>query len=350
MWIIICMLSGGCRPDRRAEPSPDQKQEPGMQSVPSPSALPESFLRPRAISSPPPADKPLPSLAPTAPPAPSVPPAAAPSPAATAGPAPEKKAPPAAVPKKDKPPAKQAAQADAGQKIRQKAESGARTGAGKAGSLTELRRKYADSFIFSGRSGKRQIALTFDDAPDTLYTPRVLDILKKNNVKATFFIVGSRAEQHPDIVKRIAREGHVIGNHSYGHALLKKLPQEKFIEEIEHTQKVLAPLAGYTPRLVRPPYGAVNDDELAWLKEQGYLTVNWNVDPEDWKGTAGSEVLRRSIQGAGPGSIILMHSATGQGGSLQGTIDALPGMIEALRGKGFELVTLPDLLQTSKAK
>lgn len=288
-------------------------------------------------------------------PSPSLPPAASPSPSAasaekqepSAASLPAVTAPPAIPPVKKKPAAKQAAKGSKGV-----ARKSGGTGAKSKGSssLSELRVKYADSFIFSGSASKMQVALTFDDAPDTLYTPRVLDILRKNGVKATFFLVGNRAEKHPDMVRRIVREGHVIGNHSYGHALLKKLEWGQFVQEIERAEKVLAPLAGYKPRLVRPPYGAVNDAELAWLKTQGYVTVNWNVDPQDWKGVSGSEVLKRSLDAASPGAIILMHSATGQGGSLQGTVDALPGMIEALQAKGYKLVTLPELLGTNKAK
>lgn len=216
--------------------------------------------------------------------------------------------------------------------------------------LAELRQKYSGSFIFQGSTAERRIALTFDDAPDTVYTPQVLDILKRYQVKATFFVVGYRASLHPDTVRRIVREGHVVGNHSYGHSQLKKLPRSKFIQEVEKAERVLAPLAGYKPRLIRPPYGAVNDEELAWLADQGYLTVNWNVDPEDWRGFSKDVILQRSLHAAGPGSIILMHSATGTGGSLEGTVEALPDLIEGLRSKGYELVTLPVLLQSSKSK
>lgn len=286
------------------------------------------------------ADSPVPS--------PSTAPEPVPSPAASTVPP---------VKKPDKPAVKQENKTNdqtktktGGSKTQKKDSSKNASQARSGGSLTELRRKYADTFIFQGKSGKKQIALTFDDAPDTHYTPKVLEILRKNGVKATFFIVGQRAATYPDMVKRIIREGHVIGNHSYDHAQLKKLSQERFIRQIQQTEDVLTPLAGYTPRLVRPPYGAVNDAELAWLKEQGYLTVNWNVDPQDWKGVSGSEVLKCSMDGAAPGAIILMHSAIGQGGSLQGTIDALPGLIEGLQGKGYQLVTLPELLQTKKSK
>lgn len=291
------------------------------------------------------------------PPAPPEPPAVSPSPASTTPtPTPEPSPEPTPAPTPAAPAKQPEPSPRAKAKAAKRASGGAggssvqaRTGAGSL-SLSELRKKYAGSFIFQGSKAQKRIALTFDDAPDTVYTPKVLDILKKHKVKATFFVVGYRAAQHPEAVKRMVREGHVVGNHSYGHSQLKKLSQAKFIQEVEKAGEVLAPLAGYTPRLVRPPYGAVNDSELAWLKDQGYLTVNWNVDPEDWRGVPKDVVLRRSLDAASPGSIILMHSATGTGGSLQGTVEALPELIEGLRSKGYELVTLPELLHTAKSK
>lgn len=346
-WIPFCaafvLLLSGCMGGTRdkavtpmSEPVPTAPIAEPAPVLPNPTAA-----SPLVLSPAPPASA-APSSAAASPAAES--PAASPSPSAkaSAAPAAAKKA----SPKKDKPAGAHKSEQAAG---RSKAQSG-NAGAAKLNSLSELRQKYADSFIFRGSGAKQQIALTFDDAPDTRYTPQVLDILKKHNVKATFFVIGKLAEKHPDMVKRIVREGHVLGNHTYNHAQLKKLPMDKFIEDIEKSEAALSPLAGYTPRLIRPPYGAVTDDELAWLKEEGYLTVNWNIDPEDWRGVSGEQVLKRSMEGAKPGAIILMHCATGPDGSLQGTIDALPELISGLRAKGYELVTLPQLLETNKGK
>lgn len=219
-----------------------------------------------------------------------------------------------------------------------------------AGSLVELRQKYAETFIFEGNRNRNQIALTFDDAPDSLYTPQILDILKQYGVKATFFIVGYRAEEHPDVVRRIVREGHAIGNHSYSHAQLNKLTTADFIRELERTERILAKLVGYAPKMVRPPYGAIRDDQLAWLAENRYLTVNWNVDPEDWKGLSKTAITNHVLSAAKAGSIILMHSGTGQGGDLSGGVAALPEIIEKLTGKGYELVPLTEMLDVPVAR
>jgi polysaccharide deacetylase family sporulation protein PdaB len=337
--------TGGCLAEKRADEAPIVRPAPERYAVLDASPAPAEYYGPPA----PPASgspTPLPAAIPEL-----TPPAAEPSTGIAAAEATPTPAPP--VKKKDQPAAAKQAVQEKNKKgnAKQAQKSDVAAKANNAGtSLSELRKKYSDSFIFHGPSASKQIALTFDDAPDTVYTPKVLDILKKNGVKATFFIIGNLAEKHPEIVRRIVREGHVIGNHSYGHAQLKKLSQAKFIQEIEKTEQVLLPLVGYTPHLMRPPYGAVNDEELAWLKENGYLTVNWNVDPQDWKGLPGKEVYDRAVATAVSGSIILMHSATGEGGSLQGTVEALPDIIETLRGKGYKLVTLPELLQTKKGK
>lgn len=375
--VVVAMLLGGCgtgahggRETQSGDAAEIRQQDGGSPlPIPVPEAVQDQDAGPGGLTQGKPPEMPPPaSFDPAAEtPAPGEPvygpplPPPEPSPAAAANPPPPPPTPAPATPQSSTSAAAAKAQktgAAARKKSRDQSAEQQLTGKqssrsgtiGKTTSLTELRRKYEGSFIFQGKTDRKQIALTFDDAPDTQYTPQVLDILKRYKVKATFFVVGYRAAEHPEVVKRIVREGHIIGNHSYGHAQLKKLPQSKFIREIEKSEQVLSPLAGYTPRLVRPPYGAVNEDELSWLKDNGYLTVNWNVDPEDWRGHSKDMVLKRTLDAAGPGAIILMHSATGDGGSLQGTVDALPDVIETLRGKGYELVPLTELLQTKKSK
>src|SRR5690606_33012994 len=132
-------------------------------------------------------------------------------------------------------------------------------------SLADLHQKYKSNFILSGPPHKREIALTFDDAPDTYFTPQVLDALKKMNVKATFFIVGNRAEKHPEIVRRMVREGHAIGNHSYNHANFNKLSDAALRAQIKKTDEILEKLIGYRPVIVRPPYGNVTEGQIKWL-------------------------------------------------------------------------------------
>jgi peptidoglycan-N-acetylglucosamine deacetylase len=215
--------------------------------------------------------------------------------------------------------------------------------------LGQLRQKYADTFKTNGPSTK-QVALTFDDVPDPRFTPQVLDILKKYEVRATFFIVGSRAEKHPDLVKRMVKEGHIVGNHSYNHPEFSKLTMNAFRKQILHTGEIIRNLTGYTPKMIRPPYGDINEQQLQWAARQQYSIVNWNVDSLDWKGLSKDKVKENILSAVKPGSIVLQHAGGGVGSNLNGTIEALPEIIEELRNRGYELVTLDEMLGLSKAK
>lgn len=215
--------------------------------------------------------------------------------------------------------------------------------------LGMLRKKYAETFKMRGPH-TRQIALTFDDVPDSRYTPQVLDALKANGIKATFFIVGHRAQKHPDIVRRIIREGHAIGNHSYTHPDFRKASMERFKSQIWRTERVLYGTTGYRPKLIRPPYGEITEPQIRWARRNGYMIVNWDVDSLDWKGLNQKQIQHNVIPAAGPGSIILMHAGGGTGSNLNGTVKSLPGMITALKAKGYSFVTVPELLRVSERK
>ncbi|UFJ39848.1 polysaccharide deacetylase family protein [Brevibacillus humidisoli] len=214
--------------------------------------------------------------------------------------------------------------------------------------LADLHRKYPTTFRLSGAPVKRQVALTFDDGPDVVFTPRVLDVLKKHNVKATFFLVGKRVEAHPEVVKRMVREGHEVGNHSYSHANLPKLKPHPFHVEVLRTQDVIARHSGYRPKFIRPPYGAIEEEQIKWLASQGFTMVNWNVDSLDWKGLSADQVADNVLSNVAQGAIILQHSAGGHGEDLSGTIDALPKIIEKLKADGVSFVTVSQLLELPK--
>lgn len=210
-------------------------------------------------------------------------------------------------------------------------------------SLSQLMKKYPDTFRTSGPRVKK-IALTFDDVPDPRFTGKVLDVLKEHHVNATFFAVGERAKKHPGLVKRMHQEGHAIGNHSYNHAQLNKLSLHKFKDQIERTNQVIKSITGIEPRLIRPPYGEINEEQLQWARKNGFKVVNWNVDSLDWKGLGKDEVMSNILSTVGPGSIVLQHAGGGVGSDLTGTIEALPGIIKELRSKGYTFVTLPEML------
>lgn len=189
----------------------------------------------------------------------------------------------------------------------------------------------------------KQVALTFDDGPDSKYTPMVLDILKQYEVKATFFVVGRQVVNHPDVLKRIHDEGHSIGNHSWDHANLTKLSPNQIQKEIKSTDEAIEKVIGSYSPMVRAPYGAVNASIKRNLTSAGRELVNWTVDTKDWTGAASADMVELARKRTKNGGIILMHSFGGKNGKLDNTIEALPLMIEALKQDGYAFVTVPEL-------
>ncbi|RRJ67765.1 polysaccharide deacetylase family protein [Paenibacillus oralis] len=217
----------------------------------------------------------------------------------------------------------------------------------KPADLGELQRKYSETFKFHGPKVK-QVALTFDDGPDPRFTPQVLDVLQREGVKATFFVLGNRAKKFPALVKRIHHEGHLIGNHSFSHPNFGKRSLKQFQTEILRTEKIIKQTVGYRPKLIRPPYGEIRETQIQWVKKNGCTIVNWNVDSLDWKGLDKAKVEANVLGAAGPGSIVLFHAGGGVGSNLNGTIQALPDIIQTMRAKGYQFVDLAELLHTVK--
>ncbi|PFJ08371.1 polysaccharide deacetylase [Bacillus cereus] len=206
--------------------------------------------------------------------------------------------------------------------------------------------KYA--YAFSGPYNKAEVALTFDDGPDLVFTPKILDKLQKHNVKATFFLLGKNAEKYPNVVKRIADEGHVIGNHTYSHPNLAKVNESEYHAQIIKTEEILKRLAGYAPKFIRPPYGEILENQLKWATEQNFMIVQWSVDTVDWKGVSADTITNKVLGNSFPGSIILQHSTSDV--PLQGSVDALDKIIPQLKMKGARFVTLSSMFQTSKER
>ncbi len=177
------------------------------------------------------------------------------------------------------------------------------------------------------------MALTFDDGPDPRYTPKVLDILAQHKTHATFFLVGTRAAAHPDIVRRIHQEGHEIGNHSWDHANLTRLSAGEIRDQVSRTQAAIIAAGVPAPRWFRPPYGAVNAQVRAHVP---LALALWNVDPEDW-GKKNHHLIKDHINAhAGRGRIVDLHDMHGP------TVEALPIIIQDLSGQ-YKLVTMSQL-------
>lgn len=190
------------------------------------------------------------------------------------------------------------------------------------------------------------LALTFDDGPHPQLTPKLLDILRQQGVRATFYVVGKNVEMYPDIARRIVAEGHEIANHSWSHPVLTKVSAAKMNQEIESTCAVIERVTGRRPTTMRPPYGAVNDRvRQAILQDHKLDVILWSVDPLDWKRPGASVVTQRMVQGAKPGAILLAHDIH------PGTIEAMPQTIAQLKAKGYGFATVSQLiaLQESSA-
>lgn len=187
-------------------------------------------------------------------------------------------------------------------------------------------------------SGK-YIAMTFDDGPHPSNTPRLLDILRARNIKATFYVIGRNVDLYPQIVRRCVAEGHEIGNHTYTHRLLSKLSDSEVRSELSRCRDAVGRAAGIQPRTLRPPYGGLLQRQREMVNaEFGYPTIMWNVDPLDWKRPGPSVVCSRILSHTTPGSIVLSHDLHAP------TIDAMPSTLDGLLQRGFQFVTVSQLL------
>lgn len=210
--------------------------------------------------------------------------------------------------------------------------------------ISQVRRAYPADFVVSGPSTAKRVALTFDDGPDARYTPAVLDILRDENVPATFFVVGNLIDRYPQVVERIQAEGHVIGSHSWSHANLRELTPAAALLELQRAEGAIFGRTGHLPALFRAPYGAVNMENMQLLVARGCKNIFWTADSLDWDLKDPDQVLVHTLTGTRRGAIILMHSAGGRDQNLDAGLAALPDLIYTLRAQGYEFVTVDELL------
>lgn len=199
-----------------------------------------------------------------------------------------------------------------------------------------------------GAGGGRRFALTFDDGPDPTWTPRILDILRKYRVKATFFLIGQNAEENPGLVRRILAEGHEIGSHSYTHPNLGLASPEQVKLELNATQRLIESVTGRSTTLFRPPYDADSSPtdvtQLAPLEladRMNYVTVLESIDPQDWSRPGEDEIVSRVRQQLDSGTNILLHDG---GGDRSQTVAALPRILDYIQNRGNEVVPLHELV------
>lgn len=186
------------------------------------------------------------------------------------------------------------------------------------------------------------VAITYDDGPGA-ETNRLLDKLKAKNAHASFMVIAPSAEQHPELLKRMKAEGHTIGNHTKSHRQLNTLPYDQVSQEIDAGNAAIKKATGQSTRWVRPPYGATNPTVDQATRDKGVSQALWDVDTVDWKDRNSEHVCSSAVQGARAGSIVLMHDIHPT------TVDAADCVIDGLRAKGLEPVSLDRLLRTPAA-
>jgi peptidoglycan/xylan/chitin deacetylase (PgdA/CDA1 family) len=187
---------------------------------------------------------------------------------------------------------------------------------------------------------ERVAYITFDDGPSPVWTPRILDILQREHVRATFFVLGFRSEKYPWLVRRIHKEGHEIGNHGYYHTYIVHQNQRWVQAEVRRADAAIEAACGVKPMYFRPPGGILNAANLQAVRKMGHPIAMWTVDTNDWKATSAASIIGTIRRDVKPGAIILMHD--GIDSSSRYTVKALPSVIHYLRQAGYSLQVLPE--------
>jgi len=209
--------------------------------------------------------------------------------------------------------------------------------------LDALPREGPVTAILEGSLTAGRVALTIDDGPHPLTTPLMLDVLRREGVRATFFLVGENAEQFPELVRMIARDGHEIGNHTYSHIDLAELNPRGVWTQLRGCDRAIERACGVTPRLMRPPGGSCSELALRVTDALGYSTVLWTANTGDWKDQGREAILANGLTRLRSGSIILMHQ-----GDLW-SLEALPELIARVRQVGLEVGTVTEALGAETA-
>ncbi|ADI02276.1 MULTISPECIES: polysaccharide deacetylase family sporulation protein PdaB [Syntrophothermus] len=198
--------------------------------------------------------------------------------------------------------------------------------------------------IFEVPTNKKIVALTFDISWGNTTPMPVIEILKKEAVRCTFFLSGPWVRQYPDIPQRIKADGHEIGSHGNRHVNLSTLSKAEIKKEIEEAHKAIQEVTGIEPNLIRTPNGDYNDTVIQTAEECNYRVIQWSVDSLDWMNPGVDIIVERVTKKVHPGAIILMHASD----TCKQTTEALPRIIQGLKREGYELVTVSELLREAE--
>lgn len=209
-----------------------------------------------------------------------------------------------------------------------------------------LAKKNVGTMVINGSSNKKMVALTFDDGPDAKITPKILDVLKQNDVKGNFFFIGESVGKNKDVVKRAYAEGNLVLSHSFDHKDLSTKSEADIDKQIKDTENAIFNVIGKKPALIRPPYGETNDAVLKEASRNNLKIIIWSIDTLDWSQREKDNIIKNVLDNVRPGEIILMHSNEDK----KVTLEALPDLISGLKAKGYNIVTLSEMLGVNAYK
>jgi peptidoglycan-N-acetylglucosamine deacetylase len=190
---------------------------------------------------------------------------------------------------------------------------------------------------------QRVVAITFDDGPNPVYTPQVLEIFSEAKGKATFFMIGEQMKSHPGVVKQVRDQGHEIGNHTFTHPKLSQLSEQDCLKEVEDTEILIEKMAGRKPVVFRPPYLDYNQDTVSLLQKKKYPMIGaLNLEAQDWEQPGVEHILEKSREAVKNGSILIFHDGYGDRSQ---TIEAVRMLVSELTSQGYQLVTVSELLE-----
>lgn len=202
--------------------------------------------------------------------------------------------------------------------------------------------------IYRVKTDRKRVVLTFDDGPSPVWTPKILDELKRENIKAAFFMIGYHVRKYPDIARRVAEEGHTIGNHGYAHSVMLYYTPAELEEEIKYTEHVIREATGQTTKYFRPPKAWLRRKIKEKVKSMGYETILWSLNSKDWVSFNHKSIVRYISRNVKNGDILLFHDSgnvtTTEGGNRRQTVKAISLLARTLREQGFEFVSIGELI------
>ncbi len=205
--------------------------------------------------------------------------------------------------------------------------------------------------VFRVKNKDKMVAVTFDDGPSPIWTPQILDELKKVDAKATFFMIGHHVRKYPEVARRVAEEGHQIGNHGYAHSVIFYYTPPEIEEEIKYTETVIREITGQTTKCFRPPKAWMPEDIKRHIKSLGYSVVLWSLNSKDWVEFNHKLMVRYLARNVKSGDIILFHDSgnvfSTEGGDRTQTVLAISSLVKVLREQGYKLVTVEEMLNAA---